>query len=383
MLRKMLKALKCMKKSLKKDLKIIKTDQEMMKTDLEKIKTDQEKMKTDQEKMKTDLEIMKYRIKYDCWQNIKAANKIPKKPVMTQKEKDKFLEACAYRCQVTGKIYNNELLNRQNAAISHICPQSTGKVPPPIQKIHEFRNLAYFNKKFEAAFDSRRLRFIKCSKRHMPVVDIVDPALHDEIFDSSEGTTFKFLQNVPLDIRRHRPSFVMLSEHAMSTALHAANMGWNQGEHANIVENTYQNGIFEVSPTKEQVEQIKRLQQEAEETRSRPEQTTDSRGERRAAVEGGEGWGGKKDGGKEGGRERYIEEGSVAGGPPFPSTTPSPARPCRPPLPPIGIVASKLDYSSLHQCDFVTNFMTTEEDGGQHARRNNMHISTPPDTVLR
>ena len=354
MLRKMLKALKCMKKSLKKDLKIIKTDQEMMKTDLEKIKTDQEKMKTDQEKMKTDLEIMKYRIKYDCWQNIKAANKIPKKPVMTQKEKDKFLEACAYRCQVTGKFYNNELLNRQNAAISHICPQSTGKVPPPIQKIHEFRNLAYFNKKFEAAFDSRRLRFIKCSKRHMPVVDIVDPALHDEIFDSSEGITFKFLQNVPLDIRRHRPSFVMLSEHAMSTALHAANMGWNQGEHANIVENTYQNGIFEVSPTKEQVEQIKRLQQEAEETRSRPEQTTDSRGERRAAVEGGEGWGGKKDGGKEGGRERYIEEGSVAGGPPFPSTSPSPARPCRPPPAPhrnCGKQAGLFELASMRFCD--------------------------------
>ena len=323
-IRKMLKAMKCMKKSLKEglrdvktDLEKIKTNLEIMKSDLKIVKTNLEIMKsdlqivkTDLEMVKTDLEIMKYRMKYDCWQNIKATSKKQKKREMSQKEKDRFLEACAYRCQATGNIYSIELRNRQDAAISQNCPQSSGKVPPQIQKIHEFRNLAFFKKKVEEAFDIRPLLFIKCPKSHMPVVDIVDPALHDKIFDSSEGITFKFLQNVPLDIRHHRPSFVMLSEHTMATALHAVNMGWNQGEHANIVETTLKNGRFEVSPSKEQVEQIKRLQQEAQEIRSRHEQTVDSRGERterRVVGEGGWGWEGEKEGGNEG----LLEEWNI------------------------------------------------------------------------
>ena len=110
----------------------------------------------------------------------------------------------------------------------------------------------------------------------MPVADIDDPALYDATFDPYNRTSSKNFQNVPLDIRRHRPSFVI-----MSTAAYAKITGRNQGEHANIIETTSNNSRFEASTTKTQVKRYKRMQQKVEEIGSRPEQTADSRGERR------------------------------------------------------------------------------------------------------
>ncbi len=169
-------------------------------------------------------------------------------------------------------------MNRQEAAISHICPQSSDKVPPPIQNIHDFRNLAFFNKKFEEAFDCRRLRFIKCPEKLCLTVDIVDPDLVNETFDLHLGITFKSLQGVALDIRHHRPSFVMMSEHSMAVAVHAEKRGWDQGTHANILGSTLDNGRFLFSPTKEEIKRIKRMLQKIEDERSRPDSSGAGRG---------------------------------------------------------------------------------------------------------
>ncbi len=70
------------------------------------------------------------------------------------------------------------------------APQSSDKIPPSIQSLNDFRNLAFFNKKLEEAFDARRWRLIKGPGHHGMVVDMVDPTLNDQIFDAQLGITF-------------------------------------------------------------------------------------------------------------------------------------------------------------------------------------------------
>lgn len=226
----------------------------------------------------SELALMKYRIQYDCWQNVKAAQKKPKKKDMSQKQKENFVQTCDYTCQVTGRVYSTKEFNRKEAAISHICPQSSDKIPPSIQSIHDFRNLAYFNKQIEEAFDGRRLRFIKCPETSLLTVDIVDPSLKSEIFDRHLGTTFESLQGVALDIRHHRPSFVMMSEHAVAAAVNAEKRGWIQGAHADILGSTLKNGIYKISPTKEEIKQLNRILFTMKPEESRPEHTATSSG---------------------------------------------------------------------------------------------------------
>ena len=104
----------------------------------------------------------------------------------------------------------------------------------------------------------------------------MDPALYNETFDSYRGILFKSLQGTPLDIRYHRPSFVMLSEHAMAAAVFAEKMGWDQGAHANILESSLDHGRFEISPTKAHVERIKSMLRKTAEKGRPPGQAAES-----------------------------------------------------------------------------------------------------------
>ena len=212
--------------------------------------------------LKEDIAILKYRVTYNCWEKTQKQSGSPKKKPMSQRAKDLFMKSCTDRCQITGKKYDASELNRNEAAISHICPISADFLLKRFTSVHDFQNIAFFNKKLETAFDDQRLRFIKSPNKEFLILDIVDLKLKDEVFDEDKNIIFGDLQGLPLDIRFHRPSFTAFSQHAISAAIHAEKMGWN--DNPDIVSWTYKKGMFHTSPEKEQVEKIQRILWEME-----------------------------------------------------------------------------------------------------------------------
>ena len=196
-----------------------------VRTALTKLQTDVTMLKETSAASQRDIEILKYRVAYNHWQNIPKKNQ-KKKHEMPKNLKNQFLQICKNKCQITGCTYNAD-----------------------------FCSVVFLNKKLEQAFDKRRLRFVKCPDRQCLVIDIVDPALKLQTFDQYNKISFGDFQGMPLDIRNHRPSFKIISEHAMASAILAEEMGWDQ--QGNIVQSTYDNAMLRTLPTKHQIKAIK------------------------------------------------------------------------------------------------------------------------------
>ena len=234
----------------------LQTDVTMLKKDNKTLKQDVKTLKETSAASQRDIEILKYRVAYNHWQNIPKKNQ-KKKHEMPKNLKNQFLQICKNKCQITGCTYSAQEGNRQDAAIGHLIPQSSDILPQGIIHIHDFCNVVFLNKKLEEALDKRRLRFVKCPDRQCLVIDIVDPALKLQTFDQYNKISFGHFQGMPLDIRNHRPSFKIISEHARASAILAEEMGWDQ--QGNIVQSTYDNAMFRTSPTKNKIKAIKQF----------------------------------------------------------------------------------------------------------------------------
>ena len=189
--------------------------QTFVRTALTQLQKDVTMLKETSAAFQRDIEILKYRVAYNHWQNIPKKNQ-KKIHEIPKNLKDQFLQICKNKCQITGCTYSAQEGNRQDAAIGHLIPQSSDILPQGINHIHDFCSVVFLNTKLEEALDKLRLRFVKCPDRQCLVIDIVDPALKLQTFNQYNKISFGDFQGMPLDIRNHRPSFKIISQHAMA-----------------------------------------------------------------------------------------------------------------------------------------------------------------------